>query len=137
MRWPVSARGPASLANARRNARATAARVERWQPARDALWALLDAYVDAGARVAVVGAGNGHDVPLARLAGRASRVGLIDLDARAARGARARLLGDLRERVAVVRQDVTAGIADQLARAAARGELPAAAGGAAGAARLG
>jgi hypothetical protein len=73
-----------------------------------------------------VGAGNGHDVPLARLAGRAACVALIDLDARASRGARARLSADLRERVVVVQQDVTAGIADQLARAAARGELPAA-----------
>ena len=125
MRWPISARGPASRANAERNARATAARLERWGPARDALWALLEPYVTAGARVAVIGAGNGHDVPLNRLAQRASRVDLIDLDARAARGARRRLAGDLRERVAVVRQDVTAGIADELVRVAARGDLPA------------
>jgi hypothetical protein len=34
------------------------------------------------------------------------------------------LPADLRERVAVVRQDVTAGIADQLVRAAVRGGLP-------------
>jgi hypothetical protein len=125
MRWPISARGPASLANTRRNARATAARLERWAPARDALWGVLDAYVAADARVAVVGAGNGHDVPLARLAARAGRVDLIDLDARAGRGARARLPGDLRERVGVVRQDVTAGTADKLVRAAVGGELPA------------
>ena len=124
MRWPISGRGPASQANTRRNARATAARIERWAPARDALWALLDSHVAAGARVAVVGAGNGHDVPLARLAGRA-RVDLIDLDARAARGARGRLQGDLRARVAVVRQDVTEGIADKLVRSAVGGDLPA------------
>src|SRR4051812_391441 len=102
MRWLISSRGPASRANARRNARATTARVERWRPARDALWALLDAYVDDGARVAIVGAGNGHDVPLARLAGRASCVNLVDLDGGAARGARARLSAELRERVVVV-----------------------------------
>ena len=32
--------------------------------ARDAAWALLDAVVGGGARVAVVGAGNGDDLPL-------------------------------------------------------------------------
>jgi hypothetical protein len=125
MPWPISERGPASRANKQRNARATAARLERWRPARDSLWALLDPFVAAGARVAVVGAGNGHDVPLRRLAERAERVDLIDLDARAARGARRRLPAGLRDRVAVVRQDVTAGIADELARVAARGDLPA------------
>ena len=125
MPWPISERGPASRANKQRNARATGARLQRWRPARDALWALLDPFVAAGARVAVVGAGNGHDVPLRRLAERAERVDLIDLDARAARGARGRLPAGLRERVAVVRQDVTAGIADELARVAARGDLPA------------
>jgi len=125
MPWPISERGPASRANKQRNARATSARFERWRPARDSLWALLDPFVAAGARVAVVGAGNGHDVPLRRLAERAERVDLIDLDARAARGARGRLPAGLRERVAVVRQDVTAGIADELARVAARGDLPA------------
>jgi hypothetical protein len=125
MRWPFPARGPASRANAQRNARATAARLERWAPARDALWSLLDPYVAAGARVAVVGAGNGHDVPLRRLAERAGNVDLVDLDARAARGARGRLPAELRERVAVVRQDVTAGIADELVRIAVGGDLPA------------
>ena len=125
MPWPISERGPASRANKQRNARATAARLERWRPARDSLWALLDPFVAAGARVAVVGAGNGHDVQLRRLAERAERVDLIDLDGRAARGARGRLPAGLRERVAVVRQDVTAGIADELARVAARGDLPA------------
>ena len=125
MRSFLATRGPASLANTRRNARATAARFERWAPARDALWALLDRHVPAGARVAVVGAGNGDDVPLARLAGRGAHVDLIDLDARAARGARGRVHGDLRDRVAVVRQDVTDGIADRLVRSAVSGDLPA------------
>ena len=125
MRWPISARGPASRANTQRNARAGAGRFERWRPARDALWALVEPEVAAGARVAVVGAGNGHDVPLARLAERASRVDLIDLDARAARGARARVPAGLRDRVVAVRQDVTDGIADELVRVATRGDLPA------------
>src|SRR5437763_924692 len=105
MRWPtVSRGGPASRANAQRNARGTAARLERWAPARDALWALLDRYVADGARVAVAGAGNCHDVPLRRLAERAVRVDLLDLDPRAAREARKRLLPELRRRVTVVRE---------------------------------
>jgi hypothetical protein len=124
MRWPHSSRGPASRANAERNARATAARLERWEPARDALWAVLEPHVPAGARVAVVGAGNGHDVPLRRLAQRAAAVDLLDLDTRAARRARARLPAELRKHVAVVRQDVTAGIADELVRIAVGGDLP-------------
>jgi hypothetical protein len=118
--------GPATRANTLRNARAGAERLERWRPARDALWAVLERHLVAGARVAVVGAGNGHDVPLRRLAERSLHVDLIDLDARAARGARARLPGDLRRRVGVLREDVTAGAADQLVAEAARGDLPAA-----------
>ncbi len=118
--------GPAALANKQRNARGTAERLARWQPARDALWTVLARHLAPGGRVAVVGAGNGHDLPLARIAERALRVDLIDLDARAARGARARLPGDVRRRVEVVREDVTAGIADALVTEAARGDLPAA-----------
>jgi hypothetical protein len=125
MRWPIVTRGgPAARANAQRNARGTDARHERWSSARDALWALLDRYVEDGARVAVVGAGNGHDVPLRRLAGRAARIDLIDVDARAARGARGRLPAPLQGRVDVVREDVTGGVADELVRIAAAGGLP-------------
>ena len=124
MRLSLQRGGPASRANAQRNARGTEARLLRWEPARDALWALLDAYVKPGACVAVVGAGNGHDVPLRRLAERASRVDLIDVDGRAARGARARLPGPLRGRVEVLREDVTGGVADELVTIAARGDLP-------------
>ena len=125
MRWSIWARGPASRANAERNARGTAERLDRWLPARDALWDLLDRYVPPDARVAVVGAGNGDDVPLWRLAERSARVDLVDLDAKAARRARGRLPGDLRRRVDVVREDVTAGIADELVATAAGGDLPA------------
>ena len=126
MRWSIPARGgPASRANAQRNARGTAARLERWEPARDALWAVLDRHVQASDAVAVVGAGNGHDVPLRRLAERAGRVDLIDLDARAARGARGRLPAPLRSRVEVVREDVTGGVADALVTLAEQGDLPA------------
>jgi hypothetical protein len=125
MRRPNFRRGgPASRANAQRNAKGTDARLQRWTPARDALWALLDGYVADGATVAVVGAGNGHDVPLQRLAARAARVDLIDLDPRAARGARGRLHGGLRSRVEILDEDVTAGVADELIRAAAAGDLP-------------
>ena len=127
MRWSLSARGgPAARANTQRNARATAERGERWRPARDALWAVLDRYVAPGACVAVVGAGNGHDVPLARLAERALRVDLIDLDRRALREARGRLPGEARRRVELIREDVTGGLADELVTSAARGDLPAA-----------
>ena len=73
----------------------------------------------------MVGAGNGDDVPLRRLAERSVRVDLVDLDAKAARRARGRLPGELRGRVEVVREDVTAGIADELVTTAARGDLPA------------
>jgi len=125
MRWSLSERGgPASRANAQRNARGGDERLERWRPARDALWAVLERHLTPGACVAVVGAGNGHDVPLRRLAERALRVDLIDLDARAARGARKRLPDDLRRRVEVIREDVTAGVADELVTTAAAGDLP-------------
>ena len=124
MRSLLNRGGPATRANTQRNARATAERLERWKPARDALWAVLDRHLGPGASVAVVGAGNGHDVPLLRLAERSLRVDLIDLDPRAARGARGRLPGDLRRRVDVVREDVTAGVADELVAEAARGDLP-------------
>jgi hypothetical protein len=124
MRSLLARGGPATRANTQRNARATPERLERWQPARDALWAVLEHHLGHGARVALVGAGNGHDVPLRRLAERSLRVDLIDLDARAARGARGRLPRDLRRCVEVLREDVTAGIADELVSEAARGELP-------------
>ena len=126
MRLLLARGGPASRANTQRNARATAGRLERWQPARDALWALLERHVPPGACVAVVGAGNGHDVPLRRLAERSRRVDLIDPDARAARSARGRLPGELRRRVESLREDVTGGLADELVTEAAGGELPAA-----------
>src|SRR5690348_8690740 len=93
--------------NRARNARAAPQRRERWQPARDALWRLLDRHVPAGARVGVVGAGNADDLPLSRLLERTARVDLIDVDRRAiARTARHR------DGIRVVVADVTGGAAD-------------------------
>jgi hypothetical protein len=84
------------------------ARAWRWRPARAAAWALLERHVERGAAVAVVGAGNGHDLPLARLGRRAGRLDLIDLDPAALRGTRRRLrLAGVRAHAIV--EDVTGG----------------------------
>src|SRR3954454_7826849 len=86
---PVSA-DAVLAANATNNARSDRARRRRWRPARAAAWALLDPEIAPGARVAVVGAGNGDDLPLGRLARRAGQLDLVDLDRRALAGARRR-----------------------------------------------
>lgn len=112
---------PANAANATRNAQATQWRTARWRPARTALWRLLDSYVKPGDRVAVVGAGNGHDVPLRRLRRRAGHVDLVDLDAAALRRARRRLV-TRRRGLGVVVEDVTFGCADAITRAILSGE---------------
>jgi hypothetical protein len=64
--------------------------------------------------VAIVGAGNGDDLPLRRIARRAGSVTLIDLDPLAARGARQRLGRSERARVEVIGHDVTEGDADAI-----------------------
>ena len=61
--------------------------------------------------MAVVGAGNGHDLPLRRLGRRAGRLDLIDLDARALARTRRRLLLS-GVRAEAITQDVTHGRAD-------------------------
>jgi SAM-dependent methyltransferase len=136
----------AAAANATNNAKSTAARRRRWRDVRAEAWSLLDGVVAEGARVAVVGAGNGDDLPLARLARRAAQVDLIDLDGRAATAARARIRGLARRRVRVLEADATAGEADAVIAAARgealrgealRGETVAAARGAAATARSG
>lgn len=109
---------PVHAANAMRNAQTTRWRAARWRRARVALWRLLDRYVKPGDRVAVVGAGNGHDVPLRRLHQRAGHVDLIDLDAEALRRARRRRL------LGMILQDVTFGYADGIATAAVNGHAP-------------
>ncbi|MDX6703978.1 MAG: hypothetical protein QOF26_4204 [Baekduia sp.] len=120
------------VANTTNNAKGGAARHRRWAPARDAAWDLLDGWVAPGARVAVVGAGNGDDVPLARLARRAGALDLIDLDRAALRRARRRAQGGGLRRggrggaaVRALAEDVTGGAADAIvaagsARAGAR-----------------
>jgi hypothetical protein len=113
---PDQAVAGALAANAANNARGEGARRRRWKPARVAAWALLDAEIAPGARVAVAGAGNGDDLPLGRIARRAGRLDLIDLDAgalaRARRRARARGLRDVR----VLTEDLTGGAADAVLR---------------------
>jgi hypothetical protein len=118
-------RAPARVANASRNAGAELGRRRRWVSARDALWDFLAPHLVGGARVAIVGAGNGDDLPLRRIARRAGSVLLIDIDPGAARGARRRLGRSARRKVNVVRHDVTGGAADAIALAAtAAAEAP-------------
>jgi hypothetical protein len=105
-------------ANAARNAAGGGwARRRRWRPARESCWALLDQYVAPGARVAIVGAGNGDDLPLARLAHRAGSLDLIDLDGRALGRARRRG-GVPRTAVRILVDDVTGGRADRIVQRA-------------------
>jgi SAM-dependent methyltransferase len=124
---PDQARKPIALeANASNNARGDAARHRRWRPARTAAWALLDGVVGPGATVAVVGAGNGDDLPLAELARRAGRVDLVDLDPRALRRARGHAPLARRRRIRTLQEDVTGGAADAIVAAAlARAPAPA------------
>ncbi len=117
-------RAPASAANTARNARAELGRHTRWAPAREALWQLLGGHLPHAARVAILGAGNGDDLPLERIAARAGELTLIDLDTRAIRAARRRQPRRLRDRIGVVEHDITNGAADAIARAAAVGRVP-------------
>ena len=117
-------RAPASTANIARNARAEIGRHSRWAPARDALWRLLDPYVADGARVAILGAGNGDTIPFAPIAERAREVALIDLDEPAIRAARRRQPRGRRRRITTIEHEITHGAADQIAAAAARGTVP-------------
>jgi hypothetical protein len=107
----ISATLDSLAANAANNAKGDGARRRRWKPARAAAWALLDPEIAPGARVAVVGAGNGDDLPLGRLARRAHQLDLIDLDARALAGARRRAGAGLRG-VRALTEDLTGGAAD-------------------------
>jgi hypothetical protein len=107
-------RAPCRVANASRNAEAGFGRRRRWGPARDSLWDFVAPWIEDGARVAIVGAGNGDDLPLRRIARRAGSVTLIDLDPLAARRARQRLGRAERAKVDVIGHDVTEGAADAI-----------------------
>jgi SAM-dependent methyltransferase len=114
--------GRALGANATNNARgAGGARRRRWRPVRDAVWALLEDLLAEGGSVAVVGAGNGDDLPLRRLAGRAGVLDLIDLDADALGRAVARAGGGRGGGARAVVEDVTGGAADAIIAAALEG----------------
>ena len=117
-------RAPATTANIARNARGGSDRRARWEPARDALWQLLEPHLAGKPSIAVVGAGNADDLPLARIAERAREVVLIDLDMPAGRAALRRLRRPLRRRIKVVEHDITVGACDQIAAAAGYGRLP-------------
>jgi hypothetical protein len=121
---PARDAGLAARANLRRNAQGPPGRPVAWRPARDALWAVLDPLVAPGDAVALVGAGNADDVPLARLAARAARVDLIDLDGSALRGAVRRAPAALRHVLRPLPQDVTDGAADAIIAAAVAGRRP-------------
>jgi hypothetical protein len=112
------------VANASRNAEAEFGRRRRWGAARDALWDFGGPLIEDGARVAIVGAGNGDDLPLRRIARRAGSVTLIDLDPLAARRARQRLGRAESAKVEVIGHDVTEGTADAIVLAALANELP-------------
>jgi hypothetical protein len=123
--WRHHAEPPADLAtmaNARRNASGRRDRGRRWRPARDACWSLLDPLVPAGAAVAVVGAGNCDDLPLTRLAERAGRIDLVDVDPAASSAAAAREGRALRQRIRVLEGDATGGAADRIMAAVLAGE---------------
>jgi hypothetical protein len=106
------------VANIRRNAGAELDRRARWAPMRDAYQAFLADYVGHGDRVAIVGAGNGDDLPLRWLAARAGRIDLFDLDVDALHTARRRLAWRLGRWVRVCALDITDGAADAIVRAA-------------------
>ena len=73
--------------------------------------------------MAILGAGNGDDLPLCQLAERASKVTLIDLDRRAL--AIARRAGWRRwRRIQLIEHDATGGTADRVAAAASAPDPP-------------
>jgi hypothetical protein len=117
-------RAPASTANTARNARVEVGRHRRWAPARDALWQTLQPYLPEGARVAILGAGNGDTIPFDRIAERAGEVALIDLDEPAIHAARRHQPRRHRRRITTITYDITHGAADQIAAAAARVTVP-------------
>lgn len=115
---------PALDANRANNAEAGDERWARWHGVRDAVWQLVERHLPTGGRVAIVGAGNAHDMPLAQITQQAGSVDLIDLDASFPRAAAHRLPLGLQGKVRVIEHDVTEGVADRVIRAAAEGKAP-------------
>lgn len=124
---PTATRGrsPTLAANRRRNDEASWWRTPRWRDSRRQLWNLLDRRVAHGARVAVVGAGNGHDLPVRRLASRAAELWLFDLDSAALHRAKQRVRSS-RGRVIAHELDITLGGADAIVTAAVEQREPSA-----------
>lgn len=116
-------RTPAQAANRARNLLTDRSRDARWQAVREEVWQMVAPLIDAHSRVAIVGAGHGHDLPLRRLAESAAEVVLVDVDGRALRHARRRARRSLRSRVTTITHDITAGAADTIVAAATAGRL--------------
>ncbi|HEY4279044.1 MAG TPA: hypothetical protein VGM91_12525 [Conexibacter sp.] len=113
--------GAAARANVVRNARAERSRLDRWQETRDRCWSFLDPLIADGARVAVLGAGKAHTLPVSRIAARAGSVALLDIDPVSARMGRRRVGARERRRVSVIEHDVTLGRADAIIAATLTG----------------
>jgi hypothetical protein len=114
---------PATTANSRRNAAARPDRRNLWTSAQDASWELLDPLITPGATVAFVGAGNCDDLPLTRIAERAGRVDLLDLDPAACRAAIANEPRTVRAKIHVLEADASGGHADRISAAVAAGRV--------------
>jgi hypothetical protein len=114
---------PATTANSRRNAAARPDRRSLWTSAQDACWELLDPLIAPGAAVGVVGAGNCDDLPLTRIAERAGRVDLLDLDPAACRAAIAHEPRPMRPKLQALEVDASGGHADRISAAIAAGRV--------------
>ena len=114
---------PATTANSRRNAAARPDRRSLWVAAQDACWELLDPLIAPGAIVGIVGAGNCDDLPLTRIAERAGRVDLLDLDPAACRGAIAHEPRTVRAKLQALEVDASGGHADRISAAIAAGRV--------------
>jgi hypothetical protein len=120
--WELRTR-PATTANARRNAAGRPERRSLWLPAQDACWAVLDALIAPGAVVGIVGAGNCDDLPLGRIAERAGRVDLLDLDVAACRAAISHEPRGLRPKIDALQADASGGHADRISAAVVAGRV--------------
>jgi hypothetical protein len=126
--WEVRTH-PATTANSRRNASARPDRRSLWTESQDACWEVLEPLIAPGSAVAIVGAGNCDDLPLTRIAERAGRVDLLDLDPAACRGAIAHEPRAVRPKLRALDVDASGGHADRISAAIAAGrvtQLPAA-----------